>query len=69
MTLCNINYYNIYGYKNGTCFSNPLPKYGLIISDNEIYFEKCFKFCKFCSQVTISFLYQQCQECVKMIIY
>ena len=62
-TKCSDNYYNIYGYENGTCFLYPLPSYGLVNFNYTIYFKKCFNLCKYCSQITQSFLYQQCIEC------
>ena len=60
---CNQNYYNIYGYENGTCFHNPLPKYGLISINDRTFFKPCFNLCKYCETITQSFLYQQCNEC------
>ena len=61
--ICNTNYYNILDYRNGTCFPNPLPKYGLFKFENQIYFKQCFSLCKYCIQITDSFLFQQCYEC------
>ena len=61
--ICSPNYYNILGNKNGTCFKEPLEGYGLIKSEGEIYFKKCFHLCKFCTQITDSFFYQKCKEC------
>ena len=60
---CSQNYYNIYGYENGTCFHYPLPKYGLIIINSQTFFKPCFHLCKYCNFITQSFLYQQCTEC------
>lgn len=60
---CAINYYNIYGYENGTCFPYPLDNYRLVIINNKAYFQKCNKYCKNCNKITQSFLYQQCNEC------
>ena len=60
---CNVNYYEIFEHKNGTCFKNPLEKYGLAESDGKIYFKKCYHLCKYCIQITDSFLFQQCTEC------
>ena len=62
-TICNSHYYNILGFKNGTCFKEPLKGYGLINIQGEIFFEKCFPLCTFCTQITQSFFYQQCKEC------
>ena len=61
--ICNANYYYISGYKNGTCFHFPLLGYGLINNDGEIFFQKCYEKCSYCSQVTESFLYPQCTQC------
>ena len=61
--ICNENYYNIYDYNNGTCFKYPLEKYGLINFNGETFFKQCYDNCKYCSQITGSFLYPQCTEC------
>ena len=60
---CNINYYEIFGHKNGTCFKNPLETYGLIQIGGEILFKSCYYLCKNCFKVTDSLFYQQCKEC------
>ena len=61
--VCNSNYYNILGFKNGTCFKDPLEGYGLINIEGEIFLKKCFHLCKYCTQITQSFFYPQCKEC------
>ena len=60
---CNINYYEIFGHKNGTCFRNPLEAYGLVLIEGEILFKRCYYLCKNCLKVTDSLFYQQCKEC------
>ena len=62
-TSCNLHYYYILGFKNGTCFKEPLKGYGLINIQGEFFFKKCFHLCTFCNQITQSFFYQQCKEC------
>ena len=62
-TLCNPNFYYIYENKNGTCFHEPLPKYGLINIEDKTFFKKCYHLCLFCNQITNSFLFQQCSKC------
>ena len=61
---CNINYYEIFGHKNRTCFHYPLELYGLIKFEGDILFKRCFKLCKYCSQVTESLFFQQCTDCI-----
>ena len=60
---CNINYYEIFGNKNGTCFHDPLENYGLIETEGEILLKKCYYLCRYCTQITESFFYQQCKGC------
>ena len=60
---CQMNYYYINGYKNGTCFKNPLAKYLLGLVNGDTVYLPCFHLCKYCKQVSQSFLYQQCSEC------
>jgi len=40
-----------------------LEKYGLINFNGETFFKQCYDNCKYCSQITGSFLYPQCTEC------
>jgi hypothetical protein len=61
---CNINFYEIFGHKNRTCFHYPLELYGLIKFEGDILFKRCFKLCKYCSQVTESLFFQQCTDCI-----
>ena len=60
---CQMNHYNIKGFKNGTCYQFPLENNCLIQIDGETVFSPCFHLCKFCNQATQSFLYQQCSQC------
>ena len=60
---CSPNYYYIYGNENGTCFHEPLAKYGLTKINDNLYFIPCFKSCKYCNKVSQSLLNQQCTEC------
>ena len=60
---CNDYYYYIYGHENGTCFKDPLPYYGLIYINNNLFFKHCFNLCKYCYKITKSFLFQQCSQC------
>ena len=58
-----MNYYFINGFKNGTCFFYPLEKYALGLVDGENVYLPCYSICKYCNQVSQSFLFQQCIEC------
>ena len=58
-----MNHFNIYPDINGTCFRYPLEKYSLAQIGGVSYYVPCFNLCKFCNQVSQSFLYQQCYEC------
>ena len=60
---CQMNYYFINGFKNGTCFFYPLEKYALGLVDGETVYLPCYSICKYCNQVSQSFLFQQCIEC------
>ena len=60
---CQMNHYYINGYKNGTCFHYPLEKYSLGLVNGTTVYLPCFYLCKFCNQVSPSFLYQQCSQC------
>ena len=60
---CSDNYYYIYGHENGTCYKEPLPYYGLIYINNNLFFKNCFNLCKYCYKITKSFLFQQCRQC------
>ena len=61
---CQMNYYYIDGYQNGTCFEYPLKGYCPTqdILGNTVY-RLCYKNCQLCHKVSQSFLYQQCKEC------
>jgi hypothetical protein len=41
-----------------------LELYGLIKFEGDILFKRCFKLCKYCSQVTESLFFQQCTDCI-----
>ena len=60
---CQMNHFNIYPDINGTCFHFPLEKYSVSQVGGISYFIPCFHLCKYCNQVSQSFLYQQCYEC------
>ena len=60
---CQMNHFNIYPDINGTCFRYPLEKYSVSQIGGISYYIPCFHLCKFCNQVSQSFLYQQCYEC------
>ena len=61
---CQMNYYYIDGFLNGTCFKSPLEGYcpSKDINGNIVYMN-CYKKCKLCHRISQSFLYQQCSEC------
>ena len=60
---CQMNYYPIYGYNNGTCFHYPLDNYSIMQINGETVYLPCFHFCRFCHQISQSFFYQQCSVC------
>ena len=61
--ICNLDYYNILGENKSICYKNPKEGYGLIYFEGQFFLKKCFHLCKFCTEITESFLYQQCKEC------
>ena len=65
---CQNNYYYINGHKNGTCFHYPLEKYSLGFVNGDTVYLPCFHLCKYCHQVSKSFLYQNVLIVMKKII-